>query len=403
MNGAASNASSSRSPFRAILRRFRRAALRGAIERGPGRGIFLAAPGVVLVILLTALPSRAHGDDLVIEPGDAYIELSEGTDGFDLYVRAKDGLGSVLITESTADPEKRADSFAFRAWDYNGVNGDEKRILNGKVLESSRPLYFLLDSTPEENDLLGRAYRIHIPFLLTYGYPWSREGQVEVHRGTWLNIRTFERPYADYEGTWKDNPFVLSMKELPPPPPPEVLTVAEGPVEDIEEAMERIADIIGLSGGNIDVVLAVDTTVSMKDDIGFIRESLVPLVRNRVEGFDSFRVGLVLYRDYKEAYLTRTKPFSNDLDVLQERLDAVNVAGGRDIPEAVDEGIYAGLTEFDWEAPERVIIQVGDAPAHEEPQGAITHDMVEEEAARLGVSIHPIRLPRSGSDAPLAE
>ena len=342
-----------------------------------------------------------RGDDLVIAPGDAYVELSEGAEGLDLYIKAKDGLGSILITESTADPEKKADSFALRAWDYNEVNGDEKRILDGRFLESSRPLYFLLDSTPEDNDYLGRAYHIHIPFLLTYGYPWSREGQVEVHRGTWLNIRAFEKPYADYEGAWTDNPFILSMKDLPPAPPPEVLTAAQGSVDNIEEAMERIADIIGLSGGNIDVVLVVDTTVSMKDDVDFIRESLVPLVRNRVENFDSFRVGLVLYRDYKEAYLTRTKPFTDSLDVLQDRLDAVHVAGGRDIPEAVNEGIYAGLTEFEWEAPERVIIQVGDAPAHEEPRGAITPDMVEEEAARLGVSIHPIRLPRTGSDAPL--
>ena len=359
------------------------------------------ASGVILVGLLLTIPQYLGAENLVIEPGDAYIELAENAEGLDLYVKAKEGLGSILITESTADPAKKVDSFAFRAWDYNPVNGNEKRILDGRVLESSRPLYFLLDSTPEENELLGRAFHIHIPFLLTYGYPWSREGQVEVHRGTWLNIRTFERAYADYDGAWEDNPFVLSMKELPPPPPPEILTAAQGPVENIEQAMERIADIIGTSGGNIDVVLVVDTTVSMKDDVSFIRESLVPLVRNRVEGFDSFRVGLVLYRDYKEAYLTRTKMFTGDLDVLQEWLDAVHVSGGRDIPEAVNEGIYAGLTEFEWEAPERAIIQVGDAPAHEEPRGAITPEMVEEEAAKLGVSIHPIRLPRTGDDAPL--
>jgi len=334
-----------------------------------------------------------YADDLEILPGDAYIELREDGSGFDLYLRAREGLGSVLITESTADPEKRADSFAFRSWDYNPVNGDEKRILDGEFLESERDLYFLVDSSAEENALLESAYRIFIPFQLTYGYPWSREGQIEVHRGTWLNIRTFERPYADYDGAWRDNPFVLSMKALPPPPEPEVLAVEDGPVQDAEEAVQRIVDIIGLSGGNIDVVLAVDTTVSMKDDVGFITDSLVPLVRNQVAGFDGFRIGLVLYRDYKEAYLTRTSDFTDDLDELQRRLDAVTVSGGRDLKEAVNEGLYAALTEFDWAAPERLIIQVGDAPAHDEPRGAITPDMVSDEAARLGVSIHPIRLP----------
>ncbi|MDT8297140.1 MAG: vWA domain-containing protein [Spirochaetaceae bacterium] len=347
-----------------------------------------------LLIVFQFIPAlHADADDLDIQSGDAYIELRPGADGFDLYVRDKPGLGSILITESSADPEKKADSFAFRTWDYNEVNGDEKRILNGEFLESERPLFFLLDSTPEENELLERAYRIYIPFQLTYGYPWSREGQVEVHRGTWLNIRAFELPYADYEGGWTDNPFVLSMKELPPPPAPEVLTVEDGPVEDIEEAVERIGQILDSTGGNIDVVLAVDTTVSMKDDVGFIKESLVPMVRNRVDGFAGFRVGLLLYRDYKEAYLTRNTPFSDNLDDLQSQLDRVTVSGGRDLPEAVNEALYAALTEYDWIAPERIIIQVGDAPAHVEPRGAITRDMVEEEAASLGVSIFPIRLP----------
>lgn len=348
---------------------------------------------IFVVLTTTAATLPAVADDLVIQPGDAYIELRDDAEGFDLYIRAKPGLGSVLITESSADPEKKADSFAFRAWDYNDINGDEKRILDGKFLESERDLFFLLDSSPEPNDLLESAYRIYIPFQLTYGYPWSREGQVEVHRGTWLNVRTFKRPYADYDGVWNDNPFILSMKELPPPPVLEVLTVEDGPVEDVEEAVERIADIIGLSGGNIDVVLVVDTTVSMKDDVAFIQDSLVPLVRNKVEDFENFRVGLVLYRDYKEAYLTRTTPFTGSLDELQNGLNKVTVSGGRDLPEAVNEGLYAALTEFEWIAPERLIIQVGDAPAHNEPRGAITPEMVENEAARLGVSIFPIRLP----------
>ncbi|RKX77635.1 MAG: hypothetical protein DRP49_01785 [Spirochaetes bacterium] len=348
---------------------------------------------LAVFFLFSVFLSPAAADDLVIQSGDAYIELGDSDEGFDLYIKAKPGLRSVLITESTADPEKRADSFAFRAWDYNSINGDEKRILDGAFLETESSLYFLLDSSPEENELLGMAYRIFIPFQLTYGYPWSREGQVEVHQGTWLNIRTFEKPYADYNGAWKDNPFVLSMKELPPPPPPEVITMDKGPVEDAEEAVNRITDIIGMSGGNIDVVLVVDTTVSMKDDISFIRDSLVPLVRNTVADFESFRIGLVLYRDYKEAYLTRVTPFTESLDNLQAALNRVTVSGGRDLPEAVDEGLYAALTEFEWVAPERLIIQVGDAPGHEVPQGAITSEMVADEAANLAVSIYPIRLP----------
>ena len=346
------------------------------------------------VVFLLPIVSGAQEAGLTVEDalrigeGDAYVVLGEDQDGFDLYLRAKPGLGSVLITESSADPDKKTDSFAFRAWDYNSINGDEKRILDGEFLESERPLYFLLDSTPEPDELLGEAFHIRIPFNLTYGYPWSREGQVMVHQGTWLNLRTFEKPYADYSGPWMDNPFVLAFDELPPPPPP----VVEEVVED-GDLVERIRSIISRSEGNIDVVLVVDTTISMKDDVSFLRESLVPMVRRQVEGFASFRVGLVLYRDYKEAYLTRVEEFTDSLDELQRRLNRITVAGGRDLPEAVDEGVFAALTEFEWQAPERIVIQVGDAPAHEVPRGSITPEMVESEASRLGVRIIPIRLP----------
>lgn len=344
-------------------------------------------------VILTIFSSLIFADDLEVKPGDAYIEIAEDGGGFNLYIRAVPGLGSVMITESSADPLKKTDSFAFRAWDYNPVNGDEKRILDGKFLESERPLYFLLDSTPEPNEVLESAYRIYVPFQLTYGYPWSREGQIEVHRGTWLNIRAFARSYADYSGSWRDNPFVLSMKAIPPPPEPEVFVIEDGPVDNIEAGVERISRIIEVSEGSIDIVLVVDTTVSMKDDIGFIQKALVPLVRDEIAGFDHFRIGLVLYRDYKEAYLTRLSPFTSDLDVLQQSLDRVTTAGGRDLPEAVNEGLFAALTEYAWEAPERIIIQVGDAPAHDEPRGEVTPEMVERAAQELDVVIHPVRLP----------
>ena len=214
--------------------------------------------GITVVLGLIAPPFSLFAEAPDIGPGDVYIEMDEGAEGFNLFIRAAANLGSVLITESSADPAKRADSFAFRAWDYNPVNGDERRILDGEFLESERPLYFLLDSTPEPNPLLGSAYHIYVPLQLTYGYPWSREGQIDVHRGTWLNIRAFERPYADYRGEWRDKAFVLSMNELPPPPEPELEpggpVFEEGPVEGIEQAVERITEIIEFSGGNIDVV-----------------------------------------------------------------------------------------------------------------------------------------------------
>jgi hypothetical protein len=298
---------------------------------------------ILLLASLLALPLGA--DDLIIGKGDIYIEIARDTEGFDLWIKDKPELGSVLLSESSADPDKRADSFTLRAYEYNEINGDEKRILNGQFMESTTPLYFLMDSTPEYNEIFeGDAYHVFVPLDVTYGYsyPGSREGQVEIRQGTWLNVRTFEKPYADYSGAYYDNPFILQMEELPPPTPAamdvekeekilsSMADETEGvftPVDDTEAAAERIAELIN-RGDDVDVVLVIDTTISMKNDVAFLRQNLIPLVQEQIMSYSNFRIGIVLYRDYKDVYITHDFPFEYDLEAIQNRLNMITVDGG---------------------------------------------------------------------------
>ena len=68
----------------------------------------------------------------------------------------------------------KADNFAYRAMERNDVNGGETRLLNGKPLPASSKLYSLISSTPLPYADFGTAFRILIPPVLIYGYPWSR-------------------------------------------------------------------------------------------------------------------------------------------------------------------------------------------------------------------------------------
>ncbi|MCP4163360.1 MAG: hypothetical protein GY760_25145, partial [Deltaproteobacteria bacterium] len=113
----------------------------------------------------------------------------------------------------------------------------------------------------------------------------------------------------------------------------------------------------------------------------------------KIASFEQFRIGIVLYRDYKEEYLTKIFAFESDLDVVQGRLNRIKVAGGRDLPEAVYEGLYEAVSSFDWSASSRLIIQVGDALPHEDPKGSITKEMVFSKAQNSNISIFPILLP----------
>lgn len=349
--------------------------------------------------------------DLSLAPEDLIIEQSlEG--GYLLRIRQKPGVNSVLVTESTEDPDREVATYAFRNPAFHPLNGEERRVLNGEFLPPE--MHFLVDSTAAPDPALGEAFHIFIPYVVEYGYPWSRQGERLIVDGAYLNVRTFEASHASYAGAFMDNPFVLRVTQAPMEVTPETplnerympatvrsyedfARASDGVVrysEGQEDVADRIAEIIaGVEGDSIDLVLALDTTQSMENDFPALRRTLVPLLQRNVDGFDRFRIGIVYYKDYMEEYLTRTVAFQNDLSVIQRAIDGVRVSGGRDIPEAVHEALYAAVVNYPWQAESRLVILVGDAPPHARPRGSITEDMVYEAARKHDVRLNAIILP----------
>lgn len=366
--------------------------------------------GLLYFFLAASCVFVAEAQDLTIGPGDLRIDQSlDG--GYNIWVRMSEGIESVLLTESTEDPERKTPSFALRDPDYHPVNGDERRLLDGDFLEPNGNGFFIIDSTPEDHPDLGQAFRLYVPYVVDYGYPWSRQGEFQVLDGAYLNIRTFEKPYADYTGTFKDNPFILRVVQKPMEGPPEgnfmpdtvdsfTEIAGEGKGKVVfstgeEDVLDRIRGVLsGPRGRTLDLVLALDTTESMKNDIPYLDEKLIPLLEETTGGYDRFRFGMVFYKDYMEEYLTRVVPFEPSLDTAQRALGGLNVFGGRDIPEAVYEALYDALHEYPWDAEERKIILIGDAPPHPRPRGRITREMVYTFAESMGVEIHAIILPQ---------
>ncbi len=157
--------------------------------------------------LFAQSPVSLNASDLRLVP--EYQD--ESVKGYHLYIRKKPGLESVMLTESAKDPEGKRDSYALRAYEYNSINGDEIRYLNGKKLESVHARYSLIDSTAEKDAVFGEAFHIYIPLKVQYGYPWARRGEIEIKDGIFMNIRAFGKKYADYSGGFFDNSFILDL------------------------------------------------------------------------------------------------------------------------------------------------------------------------------------------------
>ncbi|MCL2293735.1 MAG: VWA domain-containing protein [Spirochaetes bacterium] len=381
---------------------------------------------VVFCFLFFIVLSYLHSQNLTgtglnrlsISPEDVIIEeMADG--GYHLWIRAREGIGSVMITESTADPELRHAVFALRAPTHNPINGDEIRILDGQEIPRDRNLFFLISSTPRPHRELGMAFQIFVPYVVEYGYPWGRHGEVNVAPGTFINIRSFERRFGDYAGAFMDNPFILDVIQLPPVAVAVAAAVADisvpdnfaqDAIDDFSEIAERTRGnfifsdqdklledirrtIEGLSGTSIDVVFAIDTTESMVNHFVPLRRDFARILDESIRGFARYRVGLVFFKDYGEEYLTRAFPFTTDTSVINRHMQTVRVWGGGDRPEAVFEALHEAITAFSWAAENRAVILIGDAPGHPRPRGRITREMVYEEADANGVRIHTILLP----------
>ena len=364
---------------------------------------------LLTISFLVFICFSVYAQDLNISSGDLLLEL-RADGGFHLFIRKKPDIGSVLLTETTRDPDMRSDNYAYRAGEWNPINGDEIRILNGVPIPRESRIYSLISSTVVKHPSLGDAFHIYIPYILYYGYENTRHGAVYLTDGTFLNIRSFALPYADYRGAFRDNPFMLEARQETPDEPAQSVYLEETLIAFTEIAKsgsgdllysKEPEDLVGLirdvlekeKGKTLDLVICIDTTSSMKKYIDATRQKLIPMLEDILNYFPSFRIGMVLFKDYYDDYLTRIVPFTNNFTRFQRDLNAIRVQGGGDIPEAVYEALHEGTTRFTWEAQARIMILIGDAPPHPRPRGKITKAMVDRAVAERNIKVTAMILP----------
>lgn len=343
--------------------------------------------------------------------------------GYHLYVKRLPRIMSVLLTETTKDPNGKADNYAYRTKEYNPINGDEIRYLDGKPLVSEGAKYSLVDSTVEYLEDFGAAFHFYIPSTIIYGYEWSRNGEIQIGKGTFINIRTFEKPYADYTGNFMDNPFMfdLETRKIPKKVPEVVLTDEYNPIasekfkevsENViyskgpESIIEDIKDILQQEKdkNNLDVVFAIDATGSMKNDIDKLKADLMPALEEIFASAPDVRIGLLFYRDYGDTFNFKGLPvktfgFTSNITTFSKNLNSIRIYGpeGGDIPEAVYEAMYAASEFYNWRTTAfKRIILIGDAEPHPTPRksGKYSKEFVQSLADAKKIKINAILLPK---------
>ncbi len=118
----------------------------------------------------------------------------------------------------------------------------------------------------------------------------------------------------------------------------------------------------------LDLMLVVDTTGSMGDEIRYLQSelrSIISSITAKHRDID-IRIGFVFYRDLGDEYVTRTVMFDRDVGKAQGTLAQQYATGGGDYPEAMDQALIRAVGQ-EWR-PDAVksLLLVADAPPHDE-------------------------------------
>ena len=121
----------------------------------------------------------------------------------------------------------------------------------------------------------------------------------------------------------------------------------------------------------LDLMLAIDTTGSMGDEIRYLQselQSIVGAIRQRHQGID-LRVGFVFYRDEGDDYVTATFPLTADVVAGQRELARHYAGGGGDYPEAMEQALIRAAGQAWRPDAVKTMLLVADAPPHDDKFG----------------------------------
>jgi von Willebrand factor type A domain len=145
----------------------------------------------------------------------------------------------------------------------------------------------------------------------------------------------------------------------------------------------------------LDVMFLLDATGSMGDEIDRLKTSIddVAAQISALEGARGLRLGMTIFRDEGDAFVTSTFDFTGNVNDFRAALAKVAADGGGDTPEAVDEALADALDKPSWRPSgeaTQLIFLVGDAGPQVQRQVRKTYTDSAKDAATRGIKIIPI-------------
>ena len=119
----------------------------------------------------------------------------------------------------------------------------------------------------------------------------------------------------------------------------------------------------------IELMLIIDTTGSMGDELEYLKSELAYVIEEIKKNNNdiSIYISLLFYRDQNDAYITKYVEFTDDVNLTIAELKKQGANEGGDFEEAVQIAFNEALQK-NWTSKNstKIILHVADAPAHDQ-------------------------------------
>lgn len=143
----------------------------------------------------------------------------------------------------------------------------------------------------------------------------------------------------------------------------------------------------------LDVLFIFDTTGSMGEEIDRLKKTIELINLNLAElpSRPLVRFGMVLYRDKRDAYVTKIVPFTDSLALFMKELAKVQADGGGDLAEDLNSALEAATNKVKWNPDGvKMAFVITDAPAHLDYDQPFAYDQQVVKAVEKGIKIFTV-------------
>lgn len=163
--------------------------------------------------------------------------------------------------------------------------------------------------------------------------------------------------------------------------------------------------VVASNTPKVQLVFVLDTTGSMSNLISAAKEKIWSITNTIVSAKPApeITIGVVGYRDKRDAYVTKVIEMGEDLDAVYKELMNFQAQGGGDTPESVNQALYDAVNMNSWDnsaSTYKVIFLVGDSPPHMDYNDDVKYQKGCELAVSKGIIINTIQCGDNNTTTP---